>query len=428
MPISTPIHDFLEEYAKSGTLRLHMPGGKGLTAPFDITEISGADELYACKGIIRKSEMNAARLFGCAYTCYSCGGSTLAIQAMVSAALSVTGKRKIAAGRFSHRSLVDAAILLGADVEWIYPEAFLGCRLSADAVKAAIGDDTAAVFINSVDYLGSAADIAEISRVCRSEGVLLLTDNAHGAYRVFTNDHPITLGADMSADSAHKTLPALTGTAYLHLADERYIDSAKSAMALFGSSSPSYLMLDSLDLCNRYIAEKADEARRTLTRIAELKRELSELGIPLAESDAVRITVDANAMGYSGHGLARLIRERGAECEMGGLGYVVMLLSVIQPGSDLGKIKEIMQSIPLREPKKRAGMPVIGPEKVMTLREAYFSPKEKMPTKSAVGRVCADVCSPCPPCVPIVMPGEVISPEAAEMLVNYGVDIISAVK
>ncbi|MBR5089915.1 MAG: amino acid decarboxylase, partial [Ruminiclostridium sp.] len=126
--METPIHDFLAQYAESGTVRLHMPGGKGTVHPFDITEINGADELYDSSGIVRVSERNASGLFGAAETCYSCGGATLAIQAMLYAAVSRTGKRRIAAGRYSHKSLINTAILLGLDVDWIYPDGYLDCR------------------------------------------------------------------------------------------------------------------------------------------------------------------------------------------------------------------------------------------------------------------------------------------------------------
>lgn len=425
--MNTPIHDFLKKYAESGTVRLHMPGGKGINAPFDITEINGADELYDCAGIIRESEKNAARLFGAADTCFSCGGSTLSIQGMLSAACAVTGKRKIAAGRYSHKSLISTAILLGLDITWIYPDAFLSADIKRDAVEAAVDGETAAVFVNSVDYLGGEADISAISAVCKRNGVLLLADNAHGAYKVFTGDHPIKRGADMTADSAHKTLPALTGTAYLHLSDSAFYNDAKAAMSLFGSSSPSYLMLDSLDLCSRYIAENADAACCTIKRIAELKTSLEKEGVKLRESDAMRITADANAMGYSGHELADLMRQSGAECEMSGERYVVLLFSVIQPAEDFERVYDILCRIPKREPKQFAPIPVIRPEKVMTAREAYFHSKRKVSVRESVGMICADIASPCPPCVPIVMPGERITDEAAALMERYGVTHIRVV-
>ncbi|MBQ9483606.1 MAG: aminotransferase class V-fold PLP-dependent enzyme [Ruminiclostridium sp.] len=427
--MKTPIHDFLEGYAKSGTVRLHMPGGKGLAYPYDITEITGADELYDCAGMIRESERSAAELFGAAETCYSCGGSTLAIQAMLSAACEVTGKHKIAAGRFSHKSLVNAAILLDLDITWIYPDDFLGCRLSPEAVEAAVDSDTAAVFVNAVDYLGGEADIAALSAVCKKHGVLLLADNAHGAYKVFTGDHPIKLGADMTADSAHKTLPAITGTAYLHLADSAYYEPAKKAMSLFGSSSPSYLMLDSLDLCNAYIAERSIEALKTIELVRTLKEQLTADGAALRDSDAMRITVDANAIGYSGYELAAFMRENGAECEMSGARYVVLLFSVVQPERDFGKVRDILRSIPKKAPVAPERIPVLKPRRALSPREAFFSRKMTVPAEEAVGRICAGVHSPCPPCVPVIMPGETVSEEAAELLHgHFGVTVIDVVR
>ena len=427
--METPIYDFLEAYAKSGAARLHMPGGKGLTSPHDITEISGADILYESSGIIRSSERNAARLFGAADTCYSCGGATLAIQAMTASAAEVTGKRTIAAGRYSHRSLVDTAILLGLDINWVYPREFLGADISPADAAEVIDSETAALFINSVDYLGGEPDMAALHEVCAEKGVLLLADNAHGAYKVFTGDHPIGLGtADMTADSAHKTLPALTGAAYLHLNGKVSAEAAKSAMALFGSSSPSYLMLESLDLCNRFIAENAERAMKTLDSVSKLKSELCSLGIVLRNSDAMRITVSANEMGYTGHELAELMRGRGIECEMSGQRYVVLLFSVVQPEEDFDRIREFFEKPEHRVPLSLPEIPVIRPEKVMTAREAYFSRRERVNVRESVGCICGGVYSPCPPCVPLVMPGERIDAEAARLLELYGSDSITVVR
>ena len=420
--MQTPIYDFLKKYADTGLSRLHMPGGKGLGYPHDITEIHGADELYDSSGIIAESEKNAAVLFGAGASCYSCGGSTLCIQAMLAAALALTGKHRIAAGRYSHKSLISSAVLLGFDTDWIYPREFLGAHIGADAAERAITADTAAVFVNSVDYLGGQSDIAALSEVCRRHGVLLLVDNAHGAYKVFTGDHPITLGADMTADSAHKTLPAITGTAYLHLADGMHKSAAKSAMALFGSSSPSYLMLESLDLCNAYIADRRDEALAAVERVRRLKRELAEAGVPLHESDDMRITADANAMGYTGGELADILRENRIECEMSGNRYVVLLFSVVQPPEDFSRVSDVLRKIPARSPVEPLNIPVIRPRCAMPPRTAYFSRKVKVPVTESVGRICAGISSPCPPCVPIVMPGEVISREAADALLSFGVD------
>lgn len=426
--MNTPITDFLKKYTESKSLRLHMPGGKGLLYPHDITEIDGADVLYESEGIIRESERNAAALFGAAETAYSCGGATLAIQSMLAAACEVTGKRRIAAGRYSHKSLICAAVLLGLDVDFVCPDSFLGADITPEAAANAISGDTAALFVNSIDYLGGQSDIAALSELCKSRGVLLAVDNAHGAYKVFTGDHPLALGADMTADSAHKTLPALTGAAYLHLADSSLLAPAKAAMSLFGSSSPSYLMLESLDNCNLFISEKKQETLAKLQKIGELGSVLEGKGFTLKKSDPMRITIDANAAGYTGTELGELLRSHGAECEMCGSRYVVMLFSAVQPDSDLSQIERIMNNIPLREPIVPREFPVLRPEKVMTPRDAYFSASETIPVSDSAGRICAGICSPCPPCVPIVMPGERISAAAAGLLKIYGVDSIRAVR
>ena len=427
--MKTPIHDFLEKYAESGTVRLHMPGGKGSPYPYDITEIAGADELYDCGGIIAESECNAASLFRAGATCYSCGGSTLSIQAMLAAALSITGKHRIAAGRYSHKSLISAAVLLGFDIDWIYPGEFLGADISASAVESAITPDTAAVFVNSVDYLGGQPDVAAISAVCRRNGVMLLVDNAHGAYKVFTGDHPLALGADMTADSAHKTLPALTGAAYLHLAEKSHYEAAKAAMSLFGSSSPSYLMLDSLDLCNRFIAERRDTALAAVERVRELKCALVADGVTMKPSDDMRITLDAFGTGHTGYELAGEMRLRGAEPEMVTDRFVVLLFSVVQPERDFKTVYDILRKIPRRDPLPVYPIPVVKPERVLSPREAFFSRKQTVPADFSAGRICAGITSPCPPCVPVVMPGERISEELADMLsAHYNVPNIDVIK
>lgn len=422
--MNTPIHDFLINYAEKNMIRCHMPGGKGLNNPFDITEIDGADSLFEADGIINESERLAASLFGTGATLYSCGGSTLAIQGMLGTVKQLTSKNTIVAGRYSHKSLLTSCILLGFDIKWAYPEEYLSTVISPEEIERLIDSDTAAVFISSVDYYGGEADIAAISEVCRKHGVYLLVDNAHGAYKVFTGNHPITLGADMTADSAHKTLPALTGAAYLHLKDSSLYSAAKDAMSLFGSSSPSYLIMDSLDLCNQYIAEKKDEALSAIENVKALKKQLSDSGYTLRKSDDMRITIDAEAYGYTGNNLAQLMREKGAECEMSDERYVVLLFSVSQPEKDFSLLYEIMKSIPRKDSRTEEKHTVLKPETVISPRKAYFSRKKVVKTEEAEGLVCGGVHCPCPPCVPLAMAGERIDGECIGELIRYGVSHI----
>ena len=293
MSMTTPIVDFVRSYAKSGTARLHMPGHKGQSLlgfePLDITEICGADELYAPEGIIAESEANATRLFGTAHSYYSTEGSSQCIRAMLFLALQgapQSGKRPVLlAARNAHKALLYAAALLDFDIRWLWPSAqaegaLCSCPVTAEALTGALhamaqqGNTPFGVYVTSPDYLGGVQELPALAAVCRAQGVPLLVDNAHGAYLRFLpqNCHPIAQGAAMCCDSAHKTLPVVTGGAYLHLAHDAPVQdeaAVRGALALFGSTSPSYLILQSLDACNAMLA--GDYPRRLVQCCAALE-------------------------------------------------------------------------------------------------------------------------------------------------------------
>lgn len=428
--MNTPIHDFLRRYADENPVRCHMPGGKAV--PFDITEIEGADSLFESGGIISESETNAASLYGAGKTLFSCGGSTLSIQTMLALAkASRPLKTRVAASRFCHKSLLTSCILLGLEIDWIFPEEYLSCKITPEAVKAKINEKTLCVFVQSIDYYGGESDIKAISEICREKSIPLLTDNAHGAYRVFTGNHPLSLGADMTADSAHKTLPCLTGGGYLHIsraAPAFFKENAKETMSLFGSSSPSYLILDSLDLCNRHISDEKEKAEMIFREINALKSELKKTGYTLKDSDPMRITIDANAYGYSGFDLSGELRSRGVTAEFSDTAYTVLLFSTAQPTEDFRRILQAAGNIRRLPSIPRVLFSV--PETVFAMppREAFFAPSEYLPVEKAVNRICADINTPCPPCVPLAAAGEIITESMAAALELYGVKRIRAVR
>lgn len=430
MSVKTPIHDFLKNYASSGAVRVHMPGAK--SNPFDITEIEGADELYDSKGIIAQSESVASSLFHSGKTLFSCGGSTLAIQTMLALAKAqFPQKNLVIAPRFCHKSLINSCVLLDLRADWVFPDEFLSCEISAKAVEEKICDATLCVFAQSVDYLGGECDVKSLADVCERHNIPLLVDNAHGAYKVFTGDHPLSLGADMTADSAHKTLPCATGGAYLHISENTrwdFASRAKETMSLFGSSSPSYLVMESLDLCNKHIAEEKDSALKILQAVKKLKSDLTVTGFKLKKSDPMRIVVDAAERGFSGFELSALLREEGVSCEFCDEYYTVMLFSTGQKKDDFAKILAAFSNIPRKDPLKKKEHARLRPTAPLSPREAFFSPRAEVNVADAEGLVCAAAVCSCPPCVPLIMPGEMFGGSAIEELKRYGIKKVWTVK
>ncbi len=429
--ISTPIHDFLVKNKNDRKIRCYMPGHKGTENPFDITEIEGADSLYEAEnGIIAQSENIASRLFGSEKTLYSCSGSTLAIQTMLALVKAKgRGKDHVIAGRYSHRSFINSCILLDLVPSWVYPEEYMSCDISAEDIENKINERTLAVFINSVDYYGGMSDIHAISEVCRKYDIPLLVDNAHGAYLKFTETdrHPMTLGADMCADSAHKTLPVLTGGAYLHIKNSKYADIAKETMALFGTSSPSYLILDSLDRFNAIVSANSGYIINLCEKIKSLKAEIQSFGYTLSDSDGMRITIDCRAMTMTGTFMADLLREFGIECEYADEYKCVLLLGWSTSDEDITTLREVFRAVnPYRNP--RIALPP-APVMIRTVAasspsKAYSRLKRTIPINEALNKICAVSLAPCPPGIPLVMPGEIITQEIIEVLSLKGINEI----
>lgn len=434
--MTTPIFDFLKKYSESDTVRLHMPGHKGVgelgCEAYDITEIQGADVLYSADGIIEESENNLSRLYGTSHSFYSTEGSTLAIFAMLSLVSNRReGRPLILAARNVHTAFVKAAALLDLDVEWLYPERsehLCSCEITAPDLKKALSGMEKmprAVYVTSPDYLGHMLDISSLAAVCREFGLPLLVDNAHGAYLKFLekDSHPITLGAAMCADSAHKTLPVLTGGAYLHISKDfpEYRERARGALSLFASTSPSYLTLASLDLCNKRLAEDYPEKIRALARkTSEIKTKISSLGFDVAESEPLKIVVKA------GRSLAEHLRGQGIECEFSDSEYTVLMLTPENSSSNLERLLSSLESAARAEKSPISPTPTPH-NRVMTIREAIFAESETVRVENSLGRISASPTVSCPPAVPIVISGERITSEDIALFKHYGTGFVDVV-
>ena len=519
--MQTPIRDFVLRYESLRPARFHMPGHKGRgplgCEEWDITEIPGADSLCEAAGIIAGSEANASKLFGCP-TFYSTEGSSHCIRAMLLLAMQYTcrdkhclsarsdeatwdGEKRIAtasvrtglamtdtkrfrvlAARNVHRAFLTAAALLDLDVCWLpnVDGSYLSASVTPEALDAALAETGAsAVYLTCPDYLGFLPDLRPLAAVCHSRGALLLVDNAHGAYLRFLSPsrHPMDLGADLCCDSAHKTLPVLTGGAYLHVSEALstgegalHPQAVRDALALFGSTSPSYLILQSLDLANPYLETLSEELAAFLPRVETLKTRLRAAGWRLMGDEPLKLTLCCHSEPCpeqgrrgseesvlpaaqkdggtdpstplrsaqddrpgNGLALAAALEREGILCEFADPDFAVFMLSPQNTQEELDRLEQAL----IREIRPRQSgasrqikplvpchlSPVASP--VCSIREAMLAPAETVPAAKSLGRVLATPGVSCPPAVPILMPGERISAADLVAFERYGIEAVS---
>ena len=487
-----PVKKFIEMYKESKKVRLHMPGHKGAFGyEDDITEVHGADSLYEASGIIAESEKKTAELFGAASTFYSTEGSSQVIKAMCFLAMQrwhecngvrtddkdvsvKTGDERpvILATRNAHKSFIYADMLLGFDIKWMYPEredySLCKCELTPEELDGYIKNNDqgsiAAVYVTSPDYLGNILDIEGLATVAHKYDIPLLVDNAHGAYLKFIENnnqnslkkdlHPITLGADMTADSAHKTLPVLTGGAYLHISkdslffrkhfndrggaqsSQEFEQEVRRALLMFGSTSPSYMIMESLDEALNRI--KTEDYIKTEKRVAELENKLTSIGYKmLNDNEPLKIVVDLRGLSISGNELSDKLRKKGIECEYADPDFLVTMWSPFNEyPKDYEKFKDAMSELWDEldcSAEERAGSGFNGivvmdyklPEVKYQPYEVKFLPHKKVKVDdSLVGKIVADTSVSCPPAVSPIVAGEIIDKNILLILKYYGIDII----
>lgn len=501
--VRTPIADFVKEYAAKEYSRFHMPGHKGQSflgcEAYDITEVAGADALYEAEGIIAESEKNATKLFGTAGTFFSTEGSSQCIRAMLYLAVTrqkVAGRPYVIAARNVHKAFLYAAALVDFDVVWLYPQqmnSLCSCKITPDQLEEELKKHEtppAAVYLTSPDYLGGQMDLSAMAEICHRYGTILAVDNAHGAYLHFLNpsQHPMDLGADICCDSAHKTLPVLTGGAYLQIskqAPEFFKANAKQALALFGSTSPSYLTLASLDLCNAYLADGYKEKLSAcVQQIEDVRQKLRQAGWTVEETEALKLTVrapkvqpgqafaenlsekaagrdlaDQLTKGLTGQDLAEQLRAAGVECEYADSDYIVFMITSENSPEDLERLVQGFGTNPWNSAENLKPVDCIAEESTTTgskagsegpaqgagqssavtmkpvrceiacsIREAIFASHERILVKESVGRICGAPTVGCPPAIPIVASGEVIDENALGLLEYYGISNVEVVK
>lgn len=439
-----PLYSALKKQEKLSRISFHTPGHKNNSKfqaidffKLDYTELPGTDSLYDAHTVIKKSEELMSKLFESKQTIFSAGGCTLCIQTMLKLALPYGGK--IIASRMIHKSAVNTMAILNARVKWIMPNINENSGQfeqvdTAEIEKALFYNrDASCVYVTSPDYFGKIADIKSIAKVCKSYNVPLIVDNAHGTHLKFLHKdiHPITLGADIVADSAHKTLPVLTGGALLHIANKKYISKAKESMAIFGSTSPSYPIMASLDVCRDWLSKNGREAysklEKNILKIKDVALKKCLLD-DFENVDPIRLSLNTAKVGMLGIDAAEYFRKNEVEPELADRERVVFIATPLNSDDDLAKLKSLIINFPSDKAIKNY-IPIFEePIVAKTLHEAMFSQSEKISSANSVERICASTVCPCPPGIPILVPGEVITENSVQNLLHYGILSIDVIK
>lgn len=466
---NTPIYNYLRKYAQDKINIFHMPGHKlGRGVPdelarellqLDVTEVEGTDNLHYPEGIIKEAQEQAAKAFGSDRTFFLVNGSTCGVQAAI---MSVCARgQKIIAGRDSHKAVASGLILSGAEPVFVQPEFneefAVSAEIKPETIEKALraNPDATAVLITRPNYYGICSDIEKICSLVHSYDKILIVDEAHGAHLAFSDRLPpsaLEHGADICIQSAHKTLPAVTQGAYLHVKGSR-VDTDRLSMnlAMLQTSSPSYIIMAYLDIARELMEREGSKKLEELLDINNrFEKEIEKTGVYKVLStakmgikaiqDPTRLVINLKGLGISGYLAGKLLREKyRTQIEMADYENLVIITTVadtresmtellnalkalaraeLRPGQEYKaeKLRSILSSI-IKSNEKEDDRSL-----KMLPWQAYYSKKEEISLTKCAGRISADIITPYPPGIPLLYPGEIITGTS----IQYITDIIAA--
>ena len=439
----------LEIYSQEDYYPFHMPGHKrnpdtvNTDLPFDrdITEIDGFDNLHHPEGILKKAQETAASVYDTKECYYSVNGSTAALLAAVSATVPRNGQILVA--RNCHKAVYHALYLRNLIPTYVYPQMdpkwWINGGISSDKVERALAEnpEIKAVLLTSPTYDGVVSDIEKIAEIVHRYEIPLIVDEAHGAHFHFSNYFPTSaaeLGADLVIQSFHKTLPSMTQTAVLHNCSDR-VDSRliRRFMGIYQSSSPSYILMASMDACMEKMSSDGNEMFREFTKILEkARRRLSEckyirlvspeIGTAgVFDYDRSKLLFSTRYASMTGSELAQILLEKyHIQVEMETEHYVLALAAVGDSGEGFERLCQAIEEIDQEEAQKKkekreAEEPKAGRtaytslSQFMSITEAMESESEIRKLEESVGRISAEFGYLYPPGIPLIVPGEQIT-------------------
>lgn len=450
--MNSPIYKMLKSYALKNPLPFHMPGhvlGRGLieelknAGSLDITEIPGSDCLHCPTGVIGDAQNLAAQCFGADYTLFLVNGSTSGIHIMIRSAVRPGGKLII--GRDCHSSVLNALALINAQPVFVLPKIDLVNQISLgvslkDLEKAIIENpDAQGILITRPNYYGIAASISDIAKLAKEYRIPLLVDEAHGAHLKFHQAFPepaIESGADLCVQSLHKTLPALTQTAFLHGLKNGPIhqQQVQKIASMIQTTSPSYILMASIDTARdllekdgRVLYQKLWDNIRVFEKELAKRTAIQRISVTCEgyETDFSRIVLSFKNTLLSGYEAEKILRTRyGIVAEMADLYNLVLITTPFHTKNDFNRLLEALEIISDEyrgECSTQNEIPFYNviPRQVIPLQEAaLYSEKSYMSIHKAVGNVCGEAIIPYPPGIPVINPGEEITSGAVAYLLK----------
>ncbi len=433
--------DALGAYAQRQVARFHMPGHKGRgmagfmrpeLSQWDITELSFSDNLHSPNTIIADAQNAYAQCYGAKHTFFLVNGATAGILAVL---LSLPEGSRVLLGRDCHRSAISGIALAGLDCRFVQPAyektfGLWGC-VTPEALEQALKEEPAdAVLVTSPNYYGLCADIPALSRIAHAHGALLFVDAAHGAHFPFSDALPPTPAgcADAWVNSAHKTMNALGQAAVLHVDKSMDVSAVQQALSLVQTSSPSYLLLASLDWA-LYTASQPRCWTQAVNVCHTLEKSMNGLlglsvlpqsvagSAGIAHLDPTRVTVDVSRRGITGFAAQRALEERDVYVEFSDVRRVTCICTPADDSVWYEMLLDGLCTLPYGTelpPQVHAQYPAVL--RIMPVREAVRAQKEVLPLAACAGKIAADSVGVYPPGIPLWTPGERITEEAVAFL------------
>lgn len=454
------LYDKLKMYSESGVYPFHMPGHKRnpmlcdgiMPYEIDLTEIDGFDNLHNAESCILEVQNLAEKLYNVKKAFLLVNGATGGI---LSAVRAMTDRGdKVIVARNSHKSVYNALELCGLTPKYIVPkvdkEFGINCSITPSQAEKAIREnpDAKLLIITSPTYEGVASDIKEISRIAHLHNVSVLVDEAHGAHFPFSDSFPveaIQCGADVAVASLHKTLPSLTQTALLLTSNEELINPLAENLAIFETSSPSYVFMSSIEKCLDFCKDtKAfDEYIIKLNSFEEKCRELKNIKVLCCGNDNIKnhnffdfdiskITVSVRGLDINGTQLAEILRnDFKIEPEMVCSDYVLLISTVCDTDEGFARLVNALQIIDSECSAKELNynnLFISQPRIALNPCDCSGKSGDFYLLKNSVNKISLEYVWAYPPGIPIVAKGEVITQKIVDtifMQIENGINVYS---